>query len=50
VIRAENGEIRKRLDTLAVDRALGNSDKVNLDLALSEMGLDLTEPRTRLIR
>jgi hypothetical protein len=41
VIRAENGEIRKRLDTLAVNRALRKSDKVNLDLALSEMDLDL---------
>ena len=30
VIRAENGEIRKRPDTLAVDRALRNSDKGNL--------------------
>jgi hypothetical protein len=37
VIRAENGEIRKRLDTLSMDRALRNSDKVNLDLALSAM-------------
>ncbi len=37
VIRAENGEIRKRLDTLAVDRALRNSNAGNLDLALSEM-------------
>jgi hypothetical protein len=41
VIRAENGEIRKRLDTLGVDRVLRNSDKANLDLALSEMGLGL---------
>jgi hypothetical protein len=41
VIRAENGEIRRRLDTLAVDRALRNSDKGNLDLALSEMELGL---------
>jgi hypothetical protein len=41
VIRAENGEIRKRLDTLKVDRALRNSDKVNLGLALSEMDLHL---------
>jgi len=41
VIRAENGEIRKRLDTLAVDRALRNSDKANLDLALMEMDLGL---------
>ena len=39
VIRAENGEIRKRLDTLEVDRALRDLDKSNLDLALSEMSL-----------
>src|SRR5438128_1904528 len=39
VIRAENGEIRKRLDTLEVDRALGDSDKVNLYLAVSQMEL-----------
>jgi hypothetical protein len=39
VIRAENGETRKRLDTLAVDRALRNSDKVNLFLAVSNMEL-----------
>src|ERR1017187_667287 len=42
VIRAENGEIRKRQDTLAEDRALRNSEKAMLDLefdlALSEMG------------
>jgi hypothetical protein len=37
VIRAENGEIRKRLDTLAVDRALRISDKSNLDLAMLQM-------------
>jgi hypothetical protein len=41
VIRAENGEIRKRLDTLGVDRVLRNSDKANLDLALSELQLSL---------
>jgi hypothetical protein len=41
IIRAENGEIRKRLDTLNVDRALRNSDKANLDFALSEMGVGL---------
>jgi hypothetical protein len=41
VIRAENGEIRKQLDTLRVDRALRNSDKANLNLALSEMDLGL---------
>jgi hypothetical protein len=40
-IRAENGEIRKRLDTLAVDWALRGSDKANLDLALSETDLGL---------
>jgi hypothetical protein len=41
VIRAENGEIRRRLDTLAGDRALRNSDRVNLDHTLSEMELDI---------
>jgi hypothetical protein len=44
VIRAENGEIRRQLDTLAVDRALQNSDRVNLDLALTEMDLSLCSP------
>ena len=34
VIRAENGEIRKQLDTIAVDQALRDSDKVNLILAV----------------
>ncbi len=43
-IRAENGEIRTRLDTLKVDRALRNSDKVNLALLLSEMELGLYSP------
>ena len=32
VIRAENGEIRKRLDTHREDRAFGNSDRCNFDL------------------
>ena len=41
VIRAENGEIRKRLDTLAVDRDLRNSEKSNLALLLSELDLGL---------
>jgi hypothetical protein len=41
VIRAENGEIRQRLDTLKVDRALRKSDKANLDLAISEVDLHL---------
>lgn len=36
VFRAENGEIRRRLDSLAVDLALRNSDKGNLELALME--------------
>jgi len=39
VIRAENGEIRKRLDTRAVDRALRDSDKANLVLAVANMEL-----------
>ncbi len=41
VIRAENGEIRRRLDTLQGDRALRTSDKGNLDLALSHLDLGL---------
>ena len=49
VLRAENGEIRRQLDTSAADRALRNSDKGNFDLALQEMGV-CTTPRTRLIR
>jgi hypothetical protein len=47
VIRAENGEIRKRLDMLAVDRALQNSDKSNFDLVLSEMELGLYSPENQ---
>jgi hypothetical protein len=43
VLRAENGEIRKQLDTSAADRMLRNSDKGNFDLALSEMGLPLCQ-------
>ena len=39
VIRAENGEIRKRLDTLHVDRALRDSDRANLVLAVGQIGL-----------
>ena len=37
VLRAENGEIRMRLDTLAMDRAQRNSDKGNRDLAYSDI-------------
>lgn len=40
VIRAENGEIRGRLDTLTVDRALRNLDKANFALCLTEMDVD----------
>jgi len=39
VLRAENGEIRKRLDTLAMDREQRNSDKGNSDLEFSELSL-----------
>lgn len=41
VIRAENGEIRNRLDSLVAERALQNSDKANFSLALltSDLGL-----------
>ena len=41
VIRAENGEIRRRLDTLAVDRKMRNSDKANLDVLLKNMVAEL---------
>jgi len=37
VIRAENGEIRKRLDSAKVDRYLQNSDKITLDLTSLEL-------------
>ena len=39
MIRAENGEIRKRLDTIEVDRALQNSDQFNLFQAVCNMEL-----------
>jgi hypothetical protein len=48
VLRAENEEIRKRLDTLTMDQVLRNSDKGNLDLALSEMELGLFSAENRL--
>jgi hypothetical protein len=44
VLRAENGEIRRRLDTSAEDRALRNSDKGNFALASQEMGSRLYNP------
>jgi hypothetical protein len=45
VIRAENGEIRKRLDTISVDRVLRNSDNTNLVLAVSQLELGFFRPR-----
>ena len=36
ILRAENGEIRKRLDTAELDLTLRNSDKANLELALAK--------------
>ncbi len=45
VLRAENGEIRKRLDAVAVDRAFRNSDKANL--VLSEMDLEVYGPENQ---
>jgi hypothetical protein len=41
VIRAENGEIRKRLDLLAVDRALRISDEGNLNVGFEGLNLSL---------
>jgi hypothetical protein len=41
VIRAETGEIRKRLDTAALDRTQRNSDEANLALGLSAVGFGL---------
>lgn len=41
LIRAENGEIRKRLDTANVDRVLQNSDEVNFALVLSTLNFRL---------
>ena len=40
VIRAENGEIRKRLDTAGMDQLLRNSDKGNLALLLMDVDLN----------
>jgi hypothetical protein len=47
VIRAENGEIRKRLDTLAMDRAQRNSYKSNYDLVALQFLLVLCSPENR---
>src|ERR1039457_387465 len=43
VIRAENGEIRKRLDTPEMDRTLRNSDEANLAVTFLEMDLFLVK-------
>jgi hypothetical protein len=40
-IRAENGELRKRLDTLSMDRTLRHEDQVNLALRFSMGGVSL---------
>jgi hypothetical protein len=47
VLRAENGEIRRHLDTSAGDRALRNSDKGNFALASQEMGSRLYNPENQ---
>jgi len=47
VIRAENGEIRKRLDTLHGDRAQRTSDKGNFDLARSHLDLGLYDAENK---
>jgi hypothetical protein len=44
VTRAENGEIRKRLDTISVDRVLRNSDHTNLIFAVSQLELGFYRP------
>jgi hypothetical protein len=46
VLRAENGEIRRQLDTAAAERMLRSSDKSNFDLALQEMGWRLHNPES----
>lgn len=45
VLRAENGEIRKRLDTVGMDVLLRNSDKGNLALLLSDPDTNLYNPQ-----
>ena len=47
VLRAENGEIRRQLDTAAAERILRSSDKGNFDLALQEMGWRLHNPESQ---
>jgi hypothetical protein len=40
-IRAENGELRKHMDTLSMDRTLRHEDQVNLALRFSLSGMSL---------
>jgi len=47
VLRAENGEIRERLDTLAIDREQQNSYKSNRDLVSLQFFFSSPQPRTR---
>jgi hypothetical protein len=44
-IRAENGEIRKRLDTVGMDLLLRNLDMGNLALVLSDANVNLYSPQ-----
>ncbi len=47
LLRAENGEICKRLDTAKVDHAWRVSDEANLGLAIAENGLPLFDHNDR---
>jgi hypothetical protein len=42
IIRAENGEIRKQVDTLTLDRQIRNEEKSNLSIALLQ---DVSSPK-----
>jgi hypothetical protein len=50
VIRAENGEIRKRLDMLAIDRNMRDSDKANLDIASLDTEMTSYDVESQLAR
>lgn len=47
ILRAENGEIRLRLDAAAAERMRRNSDKGNFALASQEMGSRLYNPENQ---
>jgi hypothetical protein len=47
VVRAENGEIRRQLDTLRMDRAQEHLDKGNLEVATLRLGLYSYTSRNR---